>query len=178
MRSALLALLICIALPWNASRAQGSEPQIYFFWSASCPYSQAMRALLQSVRRRDGRLRIREFEVDRSARNMELLGAVYGRIGMPDLLIVPLVVIGPYAIIGYADEAATEKEILDTLAECRAQGCADGLRDLIRGDRGLEEASAAGDRAARSCRSSPFAAFGLPSSRQKTTGFESKASNP
>jgi glutaredoxin len=142
MRFFLLMLLIVVWLPGSAARAQDAEPQIYLFYSASCPYSQATRALLQSAQRRDRRLRIKEFEVDESAANMELLERAYEQIGMPDLPVVPLVVVGVYAIIGYADDPTTEAEILGAVEECRKQYCPDGLRPLIDSLRSLEEASA------------------------------------
>jgi glutaredoxin len=142
MRTVILAFVLLMSLPWRASYAQSAEPPIYLFYSASCPYSQAMRALLQSAQRQDKQLRIKEFEVDGSPRNMELLAKVYEQIGMPDVLLVPLVVIGTYAVVGYADEATTRTEILRAIEECRKQGCPDGLRELIDSQRGIEGASA------------------------------------
>lgn len=143
MRAVLLMFLIVVGLPRGAQSAQEFEPQIYLFYSASCPYSQATRALLQSAQRRDTKLRIKEFEVDESTENTELLARVYEQIGMPDLIVVPLVVIGSYALIGYADDATTEAEILGAVTECRKQRCPDGLRPLIDRLRSFEEASAA-----------------------------------
>jgi glutaredoxin len=138
MRASLLMLLIVVGLPRSASFAQEFEPQIYLFYSATCPYSQAARALLQSAQHRGPKLRIKEFEVDESTENTEFLARVYEQIGMPDL-IVPLVVVGSYALIGYADDATTEAEILGAVEECRKQRCPDGLQSLIDSLRSLEE---------------------------------------
>ncbi|HEX5959563.1 MAG TPA: hypothetical protein VFY92_13020, partial [Hyphomicrobiaceae bacterium] len=53
MRSrVLVALLFCTVLLVPVLRAQAPEPQVYFFWSASCPYSKAARTFLAGAQPR------------------------------------------------------------------------------------------------------------------------------
>jgi hypothetical protein len=132
MRHYLLAFLIAsTALLAPAARAADTEPRIYFFWSASCPYSKAARSFLQASSAKDARLRITDFEVDGSVANMRLLGRLYERIGLSEFWVVPVVVIGHHVVIGYIDDASTGAEILGDVAECRKAGCTDTVRDLI-----------------------------------------------
>ena len=128
----LAALLYCMALLAPASQAEGTEPQdVYFFWSASCPYSKAARTFLQAAQAKDARLRIHDFEVDESVASTRLLGRLYEKIGMPEFWVVPVVVVGHHVVIGYVDDETTGAEILSDVAECRKVGCKDAVRDLI-----------------------------------------------
>ena len=113
-------------------RAEGAEPQIYFFWSASCPYSKAAKTFLAGAKAEDPRLRIRDFETDESLANTRLLGRLYEKIGLPpEFLVVPVVVIGHHVVIGYDRDETTGAEILRDIAECREIGCKDAVRALI-----------------------------------------------
>ena len=85
-------MIFCLALFAPALRAESTEPEIYFFWSASCPYSKAARTFLAAAQIKNSHLRIRDFEVDESAANMRLLGRLYEKIGMPAFWVVPVVV--------------------------------------------------------------------------------------
>ena len=123
-------------------RAEDKEPQAYFFWSQSCPYSQAARSFLQSAQRKDPSLRVRDFEVDQSPSNTLLLGKVYERIGLPEFWVVPLTVIGHHVIIGYIHDDTTGQEILDDVAKCRKAGCRDTMQDLIDAPPSVDQASA------------------------------------
>jgi hypothetical protein len=132
MRQYLLASLIAsLALLAPAARADDTEPELYFFWSASCSYSKAARAFLQASAAKDARLRITDFEVDSSVANMRLLGRLYEKIGLPEFWVVPVVVVGHHVVIGYIDDATTGAEIMRDVAECRKAGCQDAVRDLI-----------------------------------------------
>jgi hypothetical protein len=152
MRARLLAVLIsCTALLAPAAMAQGgkqstgpqgSEPQVYFFWSASCPFSQAARAFLVGAQAKDKSLRVRDFQVDDSIANTRLLGRLYEKVGMPALWIVPVTVIGHHVVIGYIDDATTGAEILGDVAECRKTGCKDAVKDLIEEQDRLEAVAA------------------------------------
>jgi glutaredoxin len=130
-RRILAALLSCAVLLVPALRAEGIEPQVYFFWSASCPYSKAARTFLAGAQAKDQQLRIRDFEVDESIANTRLLERLYEKIGMPEVRVVPVVVVGHHVVIGYIDDETTGAEILGDVAECRKIGCKDAVRDLI-----------------------------------------------
>src|SRR5688572_31895155 len=110
---ALAALLLSMVLFAPPLQAEGTEPQSYFFWSASCPYSKAARTFLAGEQAKDPRLRIRDFEVDESDANMRLLGRVYEKIGLPGFMVVPVVVVGHHVVIGYDGDETTGAEILN-----------------------------------------------------------------
>lgn len=132
MRSLALAVLSsCVMLLAPALGAESTEPRVYFFWSASCPYSKAARTFLQAAQAKDPRLRIHDLQVDESVANTSVLGRLYEKIGMPELRLVPVVVIGHRVVIGYIDDETTGAEILNGVAECRKIGCKDAVRDLI-----------------------------------------------
>jgi hypothetical protein len=150
MRGCLLGALIVwtvIAIP--AARAQNTEPNVYFFWSASCPYSNMARAFLLRAREKDLNLSIREFEVDQSLPNALLLGHLYDMIGLPDLWVVPVTMVGHHVVIGYIDDETTGQEILDQVAECRKTGCPDALRKLLERPGRFDEASVSSNFARR-----------------------------
>ena len=135
----LAVLLFGMVLFAPPLRAEGTEPQTYFFWSASCPYSKAARTFLAAAQAKDPRLRIRDFEVDESVANTRLLGRLYERIGLPEFWVVPVVVVGQHVVIGYVDDETTGAEILSDVAECRKTGCKDALRDLIEEEGRVDE---------------------------------------
>ena len=149
------ALLFCMLLFAPPLRADGTEPQIYFFWSASCPYSKAARAFLAGAQAKDPRLRIRDFEVDESIANTRLLGRLYEKIGIPAVWVVPVVVVGHHVVIGYIDDETTGAEILSDVADCRKTGCKDALRDLIEEEGRVDEVVATAPAARVACERSP-----------------------
>lgn len=143
MRSVMIAVLaVWVVLLPPAAGATDTEPQVYFFWAASCPYSKSARSFLRNAQSKDPQLRIRDFEVDQSLPNTLLLGRVYEKIGMSGFWVVPLIVVGHQVIIGYIDDDTTGHEILGNVAACRKAGCKDAVRDLIGEPRLFDEASA------------------------------------
>jgi hypothetical protein len=135
----LAALLLSVVLFAPALRAEGTEPRIYFFWSASCPYSEVARTFLAAAQAKDPGLRIRDFEVDESVANTRLLGRLYEKIGLPEFWVVPVVVVGHHVVIGFIDDETTGAEILSDIAECRKTGCKDAVRDLIEEEGRVDE---------------------------------------
>jgi len=127
----LAALLLSMVVLAPTLQAQGTEPQVYFFWSASCPYSKAARTFLAGAQAKDPRLRIRDFEVGESVANTRLLGRLYEKIGLHEFRVVPVVIVGHHVVIGYIGDETTGAEILSDVAECRRIGCRDAVRDLI-----------------------------------------------
>jgi hypothetical protein len=141
----LIALMLWAALVVPATRAQGTEPTLYFFWSASCPYSKMAHAFLEKARQKDAKLTVREFEVDQSLPNTLLLGKLYEMIGLPEFWVVPVAVVGHNVVIGYVDDETTGKEIMEHVADCRATGCPDAVQKLLDEPAGrFDEASASG----------------------------------
>ena len=140
----LIAFIVWAALAIPVTRAQSTEPNVYFFWSASCQYSKMARAFLLDAQQKDANLTVREFEVDQSLPNTLLLGRLYHMIGLPEFWVVPVAVIGHDVVIGYTDDETTGREILDHVAECRKTGCPDAVRNLIEQPGRFDEASAAG----------------------------------
>jgi hypothetical protein len=138
----LAALLLSSVLFAPTVRAESTEPQIYFFWSASCPYSKAARTFLATAQAKDPRLSIRDFEVDESIANTSLLGRLYEKVGLPKFMVVPVVVIGHHVVIGYIDDETTGAEILSDVAECRKTGCKDAVRDLVEEEARLDQVAA------------------------------------
>jgi glutaredoxin len=120
-------------------RAEGTEPQIYFFWSASCPYSKTAQTFLAGAQAKDPRLRIRDFEVGENDANMRLLRRLYEKIGLPEFMVVPVVVVGHHVVIGYDGDKTTGAEILSDIDECRKTGCKDAVHDMIEEEGRLDE---------------------------------------
>jgi hypothetical protein len=149
------ALILWLALFAPALRAESTEPEIYFFWSASCPYSKAARTFLAAAQVKDPRLRIRDFEVDESTASMRLLGRLYEKIGMPAFWVVPVVVVGHHVVIGYDDDETTGAEILSDVAECRKTGCKDAVRDLNEEEGRLNQVVATAPTARVACERNP-----------------------
>jgi glutaredoxin len=150
--AALLSSMLLFAPPlW----AEGTEPQIYFFWSASCPYSKAARTFLAGAQAKDPRLRMRDFEVDESLGNRRLLGRLYEKIGIPEFLVVPVVVVGHHVVVGYINDETTGAEILSDVAECRTTGCKDAVLELIEDENRIEQVVAATSTARVSCERNP-----------------------
>jgi glutaredoxin len=161
MRSRVLALVVAsIALLAPALGAKNREPQLYFFWSASCPYSKAAQTFLQGAKAKDPRLRIRDFEVDESDANTRLLGRLYERIGLPEFWVVPVIVVGHHVVIGYTDDETTGAEILVDVAECRKRGCKDAVRDLIEGEGRVDQVVASAPDMRVECKREPGRAIG------------------
>src|SRR5262245_23962568 len=151
----LIALLFSLVLSAPASRAESTEPQVYFIWSASCPYSNAARTFLVAQQAKDPRLRIRDFEVDESLANTRLLGRLYEKIGMPGFWAVPVVVVGHHVVICYIEDETTGAEILSDVAECRKTGCKDAVRDLIEEEGPLNQVVATAPTARVACERDP-----------------------
>jgi glutaredoxin len=143
-----------MALLTPAVHAESAEPQIYLFWSASCPYSKAARTFLEAAQAKDPHLRIRDFEVDESIANTTLLGRLFEKIGIRQLSLVPVVVVGHHVVIGYIDDESTGAEILRDVAECRKTGCKDTVRELIE-EGSFERVAAAPRKAQVECGRSP-----------------------
>jgi glutaredoxin len=130
----LAALTVCMVLlgPARADTgADSAEPVVYFFWSATCPYSKAAKTFLQAAQTKDAALRLRDFEVDKSVDNSRLLARLYDRIGLPETRVVPTIVIGHHIIVGYIDDDTTGREILNAVEKCRKVACKDAVRELI-----------------------------------------------
>jgi hypothetical protein len=129
----LAALVACVVLlrPVSAGAEEKAAIVVYFFWSASCPYSKAARTFLQAAQAKDAALRLRDFEVDQSLANGSLLGRLYDRIGLAGTRVVPTVVVGHHVIVGYIDDDTTGRDILSAVEACRRFACKDALHDLI-----------------------------------------------
>src|ERR1700682_1877253 len=98
------ALLIALVSVWIASQTAAAaehNPQVYYFWSASCSYCQAARLFLDKARATDAMIEVRDFEVEDNLNNAILLSRVYERIGIPDFSVVPLFVIGTHVVVGF-----------------------------------------------------------------------------
>jgi glutaredoxin len=129
------ALIACVMLlrpvAVGAQDKAVPEPIVYFFWSASCPYSKAARAFLLAQQAKDAALAIREYEVDQSLPNSNLLGRLYDKVGLPGTRAVPTIVIGSHIIIGFIDDGSTGRDILDAVEDCRKTACKDAVQGLI-----------------------------------------------
>jgi hypothetical protein len=92
--------------------------------------------------------------VDASVANTRLLGRLYEKIGLPNFVVVPVVVVGHHIVIGYIDDETTGAEILSDVSKCRKSGCKDAVRELIEGD-GLEQVVAMAPGARVDCERDP-----------------------
>jgi glutaredoxin len=148
----LAALLVSMVLFAPALPAESTEPEVYLFWSARCPYSKAARTFLAAAQIKDHRLRVRDFEVDESISNARLLGRLYEKIGLAEFMMVPLVVVGNHVVIGFIDEETTGAEILSNVAECRKHGCKDAVHSLIEEEVRLDQVTATTPAARFACK--------------------------
>ncbi len=75
MRFFLMAILALSIAPQAAPAAE-REPQVYFFWAASCLECQTAREFLDRARAEGPKLQVRDFEVEINRANAILLSDV------------------------------------------------------------------------------------------------------
>jgi glutaredoxin len=137
----LLVALLSLWITSQSAPVTERNPQVYFFWAASCSYCQAARLFLDTTRATDPKIQIRDFEVENNLNHAILFSRVYERIGMPGFGVVPLFVIGTHVVIGFDDAAG--RDILNHISDCRKRECRDIVHDLIRKPDEVEQAALA-----------------------------------
>lgn len=122
--------MLAALFAWPAIAA-AEEPRVYLFWGASCPYSNAAHAFLKKQSEHAPGLQVVELETEGSALHRTLLGKLYRKIGLGGVTIVPTIVVGGTIHIGYIDDETTGEEIMESVAACRKERCADIMAPII-----------------------------------------------
>ena len=120
-----LRAFVLIAMVALSASASAQEPRIYLFWGGSCPYSQGALSFLRQEREGDPNIELVELETEGTLVHAVLLAKLFQMIGLPDIAMIPTVVIGSSITVGYDDDATTGQEINGTLAACRKERCPD-----------------------------------------------------
>ncbi len=116
IRNLLLALLVAAA----AGGAGAAPVEIHYFWAATCPDCQVMKAFLAALAAEFPELRVVEHEVALSKENFQLLEAVTKAYGL-DRFATPVVAVGDLATTGIG--LASELRIREEVARCAREGC-------------------------------------------------------
>lgn len=129
---ALLTLGAAIAGDRNAcAQAPTRDPIVYAFWAESCPHSQRAISFIHNLRKAQPAWKIRDYEVEKNPANAAAHARVLDRIGIAGISVVPLIVVGEYAHIGFEGDETSGKSILGAIERCRQDGCPDRIGDLI-----------------------------------------------
>jgi hypothetical protein len=140
LTSAILSsLLICLAVTAvhaaDKSAKNDTIVPIYLFWGEGCAHCEQERAFLTRLGRGDPRLQIREYEVLKNKRNLQLMTDLMEQHGKQPVG-VPVTFIGDRLFMGFSDR------IRDLMAraveECRAAPCVDPVELLKRKSSGKE----------------------------------------
>jgi glutaredoxin len=126
-----LTMLLVAGLLVPRALAQGNEPVVYVFWAESCPFSQRAKAFIDRLRRAEPGMKIQAYDVEKSPANASAHERVLARIGIIGATVVPLIVIGENAHIGYETDETSGQKLLGLIQQCRVQGCPDRISDLL-----------------------------------------------
>jgi glutaredoxin len=147
---AMIALATMLWLAAGIAPAQTTPPaapqtavDVHVFWRIGCPHCERARTFLHAAAARDAGLRLREYEIGGHRANRDAFTRAVEHFGIQNPA-VPTIIVGERHFVGYDDDATTGAAILDAVAACRAQPCAD-MAPAFFGD--APPARAAGSRA-------------------------------
>lgn len=126
----LAAFFILQILFFTSPAYAQSKPVVYFFHTDICPHCAVEKAFLENFQKEFPNLEIRQFEVGKNPKNLDLMKKVAEELEI-DSGSVPLTIIGNEIIIGYFDDATTGKLIREVVGKCFANECPDKVAGLL-----------------------------------------------
>ncbi|MFH1602094.1 MAG: hypothetical protein ABIB61_04015 [Candidatus Shapirobacteria bacterium] len=109
----IMFLFLCFLFLFNLRiKAQAAPPEIYFFWSKTCPHCHQEEEFLNKLDQEYPEIEIKDFEVS-NPQNLKLQKELSQKLGVPEHLVglVPFTVIGDKYLVGFRDENTTGEEI-------------------------------------------------------------------
>ena len=102
----------------------------YLFWRTGCPFCEEARSYLDRLGQEIPDLKVESLEVSSSAANRAVFVAVSQALGI-EQPVVPIVVVGGRAFVGYLDDGTTGAAIRRAVLDCRENICADMIGELM-----------------------------------------------
>lgn len=121
-RALLVAMILGISV-----LAQAAPVELHFFWAATCPHCEIMKAYLDSLVKESPELKVVDHEVGFNAGNWRLMVNLAQAYGV-EAKTTPVVVVGDLAAVGIG--LAVELRIAEEVARCAAEGCPSPLTRL------------------------------------------------
>jgi glutaredoxin len=117
----------------ETGQAKGNRTvPVYLFWGEGCAHCEEERQFLAGLRRADPRLQIREYEVLKDTRNLELMTNLMEQQGKQPVG-VPVTFIGDRLFVGFSDHI--RDFMMKALTECLSAPCSDPV-ELLQWNRG------------------------------------------
>ncbi len=129
-----LGLLVVTLGILGASGAAAHEDQpvdAYVFWRTGCPFCEETRSYLEGLKRDMADLRVEYLEVSSSEANRAIFVAVSRALEI-ERPVVPIVVVGSQAFVGYLDDSTTGAAIRDAVLACRERACPDTIGTILK----------------------------------------------
>ncbi|HPD06653.1 MAG TPA: thioredoxin family protein [Candidatus Bipolaricaulis sp.] len=120
-------VLLLVVLGCIPSLAAAAPVELHYFWAATCPDCQVMKAYLRTLATDYPDLRIIEHEVAYSASEFRLMVDLAAAYGVTEVA-TPVVVVGDLVSVGIG--RAAELRIAEEVARCAADGCPSPLTRL------------------------------------------------
>ncbi len=136
----LVVLVLMIMVPARAV-AQANDPvqpaaapqstvHVYLFWSPTCPHCARARRFLRSILPTIPGARLHSYQLDSNEGREAAFVALSLRY-RNDPPAIPLVIIGDYAFVGYADDATTGREMEQRIRHCLMKPCKDPVPEIL-----------------------------------------------
>jgi thiol-disulfide isomerase/thioredoxin len=131
MPRALLILILWIAIAGagDAAAQENARVDAYLFWRTGCPFCEKAEVYLGRLEQEIPELRVERLEVSSSEANRALFIALSRALEI-ERPVVPIVVVGSRAFVGYLDDATTGAAIRQAVQDCRDSPCDDLLASL------------------------------------------------
>lgn len=120
-------LLVAMVLGISVGLAQAAPVELHFFWAATCPHCEIMKAYIGSLVEEYPELKVVDHEVGFNAGNWRLMVNLAQAYGV-EAKTTPVVVVGDLAAVGIG--LAVELRIGEEVARCAAEGCPSPLTRL------------------------------------------------
>ena len=132
LRLFLILLLIAPGLLGPAGAAAHEDPRVdaYVFWRFGCPFCEKAKAYLGRLEHEIPDFRAEYLEVSSSDANRAILVSVSRALEI-ERPVVPIVIVGSEAFVGYLDDQSTGAAIRDAVLACRERPCPDIIGTLL-----------------------------------------------
>jgi len=120
-------LLVAMVLGMAAGLAQAAPVELHFFWAATCPHCEIMKAYLDSLVAEYPELKVVDHEVGFNPGNWRMMVNLAQAYGV-EARTTPVVVVGDLAAVGIG--LAVELRISQEVARCATVGCPSPLTRL------------------------------------------------